>query len=376
MGLPRDFAIYASIVEPWHESLRDPSKSQAETLERLLSLYSKTRYGVDHSSDEVKGFEDFRARFPTIGYKEVSYYLEDVRKGDFRSFLPEPPQCWVMTRGSTGRQKTIPATKTHLDDILACGARALSNYIVKRGGLEITDGRILNLSMPSRVMSMEVEGNRQVYGYSSGTYSRLFPALGGAVLAPRQEEIDALGPGMGKTDWESRFKLVYEETKDEEISAAIGVAPVILSFIRYLKKRHNVFPRDLWKIHTVFCTSVRKIHFRYAPIFKKYLGASTVEIYSATEGVYAQQLDELPYIVPNYDRYLFEVEVGGRTRMLHELKRGEWGRLIVSSCMFPRYDIGDMIEAMGKNYFRVFGRAKTTHILEHRLYRLIFGWLI
>jgi hypothetical protein len=44
--------------------------------------------------------------------------------------------------------------------------------------------------------------------------------------------------------------------------------------------------------------------------------------------------------------------------------------------MFPRYDIGDMIEAAGKNYFRVFGRRKALTILEHRLYRLLFGWIL
>jgi len=377
MSLPRDFAVYASIVEPWYESLKDPSRSQAETLRRLLSIYSKTRYGEKHSPETVEGFESFRERFPIISYREISCYLEDVKKGDFRAFLPEPPQCWVMTRGSTGRQKTIPATKSHLNDILSCGARALSNYIVRRRSLDITGGRILNLSMPSRVMGLDAGDNRLVLGYSSGTYSRLFPTLGGAALAPRQEEIDALGPGMGKADWERRFELVYDETKNENISAAIGVAPVIIAFFRYLKKKHSLLPKDLWEIHAVFCTSVRKIHFRYAPIFEKYLGkASTIEIYSATEGVYAQQIDELPYISPNYDRYLFEVELGGRVKMLHELKRGEWGRLIVSSCMFPRYDIGDMVEAMGKNYFRIFGRANTLHILEHRLYRLLFGWLL
>jgi hypothetical protein len=82
-------------------------------------------------------------------------------------------------------------------------------------------------------------------------------------------------------------------------------------------------------------------------------------------------------VVPNYDKYLFEVETRRGTRMLHELQRGEWGRLIVSSCLFPRYDIGDMVEAAGKNYFRIFGRAaKRLHVLEHQLYRFFLGWLL
>jgi hypothetical protein len=44
--------------------------------------------------------------------------------------------------------------------------------------------------------------------------------------------------------------------------------------------------------------------------------------------------------------------------------------------MLPRYDIGDMIEAAGKNYFRVFGRNSTLTLLEHRLYRAFLGRLI
>jgi hypothetical protein len=122
---------------------------------------------------------------------------------------------------------------------------------------------------------------------------------------------------------------------------------------------------------------VRKIQFKYGPVLKKYFGqAPVVEIYSATEGVFAQQLDCLPYVTPNYDTYFFEVETAKGTRMLHELDRGEWGRLIVSSCILPRYRIGDMIESAGRNYFRVFGRDRASTLLEHRLYRLFFGWLI
>jgi hypothetical protein len=157
----------------------------------------------------------------------------------------------------------------------------------------------------------------------------------------------------------------------------MGVTPVILSFARYVAKKHGKKPKDIWNVHALFCTSVRKIQFRYAPVLKKYFGnVPLVEIYSATEGVFAQQLDNLPYITPNYDKYFFEVQTGHGTRMLHELKRGEWGNLIISSCMFPRYEIGDLIESAGKNYFRVVGRQGIMTLLEHRLYRLFLGWLL
>jgi hypothetical protein len=154
------------------------------------------------------------------------------------------------------------------------------------------------------------------------------------------------------------------------------VTPVILSFAKYVERKHGKKPKDLWNIRAMFCTSVKKIQFRYAPALKKRFGhVPVVEIYSATEGVFGQQIDDLPYITPNYDKYFFEVKTSHGTKMLHELERGEWGELLVSSCMFPRYAIGDMVEAAGKNHFRIFGRRSTQTLLEHRLHRLFFGWV-
>jgi len=106
-----------------------------------------------------------------------------------------------------------------------------------------------------------------------------------------------------------------------------------------------------------------------------YGDVSVVEMYTATEGAFGQQMDDYPYWRPNYDLYLFEVETGNGLKMLHELKRGEWGRLIISTPILPRYKIGDLVEGMGNNYFRVFGRDKPRTILEHRLYRIMFGWM-
>jgi hypothetical protein len=213
--------------------------------------------------------------------------------------------------------------------------------------------------------------------YSSGTYARLNPMFDRVSLLPRQEEIDALGSGVSRKDWMNRFDLAYNMAQDQNVTAAMGVTPVILSFARYIKGKYGKKPVDLWKTQAIFCTSVPKIHFKYGPILKKYFGdVPIVEMYTATEGVFGQQIDDYPYITPNYDAYFFEVATISGIKMLHELKRGEWGSLIVSSCMFPRYEIGDLIESVGKNYFRVFGRKKPLTLLEHRLYRALVGWIL
>ncbi len=366
-----------AFVNPWYQSLQNPLKAQNQALQDLIEHYKKTEYGKQHSIDDIKNIADFQFNFPKINYEKLQHYLEKVKEGNYHAILSDPPLCWVMTRGSTGVSKVLPVTKTHLEQIFSCGARALINYVLRKNDFTLLTGKILNLNFPSVAATMEIGGKTVDYGYSSGTYAKLNPMLSQVSLLPRQEEIDALGRGITKSDWEKRFELVYQKALQQNVTAAMGVTPVIFSFAKYIMKRYRKKPKDLWRLKALFCTSVRKIQFKYAPKLKSYYGeVHVVEMYTATEGVYGQQLDNLPYICPNYDKYLFEVETGKGIKMLHELKKGEWGRLLVSSCLFPRYDIGDMIEAMGKNYFRVFGRATALTILEHRLYRLLYGWFL
>jgi len=185
-----------------------------------------------------------------------------------------------------------------------------------------------------------------------------------------------MGSELTRKDWERRFDLVYNQAKNQDVTATMGVTPVIMSFARYMKRKYGKKPGDLWKLKALFCTSVPKIQFRYGPIMQRYFGeAPVVEMYTATEGVFAQQIDDCPYVTPNYDAYFFEVATGRGIKMLHDLKRGEWGRLVISSCMLPRYDMGDLIESAGNNYYRVIGRSNALTLLEHRLYRTFVGWL-
>ncbi len=371
-----DLGIFQPMIGSWYDSIKKPSEYQRKLLLELTKEYAKTRYGERHRALDVTDVTGFRANFPVVNYRDLSPYMAEVADGNYTAFLPEPLLCWVMTRGSTGVSKVLPVTQTHIEQILTCGARALINHVLRKKSLDLLTGKILNLNFPSTVHTIASRGQTITYGYSSGTYARLNPMLGKVSLLPRQEEIDELGSGITKRDWEKRFELAYRKATNENVAAAMGVTPVILAFARYMGKKHRKKPKDLWNLKALFCTSVRKIQFKYAPTLKKYFGqVPVVEVYSATEGVFAQQLDDFPYVTPNYDKYFFEVKTGQGTKMLHELKRGEWGDLIISSCIFPRYSIGDIIEAAGNNYFRIVGRHNTLTVLEHQLYRLFFRWL-
>ena len=361
----------------WEEGLADPVGAQEKVLRVLLEGYAKTDYGRAHGAGGINSIVDYRAKFPVVTYHNLEPWFERVRTEGHGVFLDEEPITWVMTRGTTGKSKVVPVTPRHLQDLIKCGSRAVLNFAMKHGGLKLLVGGVLNLQFPSNMRVLTQGGKEVIYGFSSGTYAKLNPMMAGLGLVPRQEEIDALQTDLTPAGWEKRYEYIYQKAKDREIMSIIGVAPVETGFARYVKKKHGVAPKDIWKLKVIYSTSVAKIQQEYAPRLRALYGdVPVVELYSATEGAFAQQWDDLPYVSPNYDVYFFEVETGSGVKMLHEMTRGEWGRIIISTAVLPRYRIGDLVEAMGKNHFRVFGRDKPEVVLEHRLWKLLVGWAI
>ena len=65
--------------------------------------------------------------------------------------------------------------------------------------------------------------------------------------------------------------------------------------------------------------------------------------------------------------------------MMHEMKPGEMGKLVVSTLILPRYQIGDIIRAFKPPYFRCIGRDRWWTPLNYgwrELYDLQSGPLI
>jgi hypothetical protein len=235
----------------------------------------------------------------------------------------------------------------------------MMNYVAKTGRYELFKGVNLNLNFPSNVGKVKAGSRELVYGYSSGIYTKHVSKFTPIRSVPAQEEIDALGGGKSVEDWEKRFELAYEKCKDENVTLVGGVCPTALRFARFLRKNHKVYPKDLWKTQIMTLGSVPGINTRYQPSLNALFGQAIIrEIYGTTEGMFGQQRDEKRAWVPNYDLFFFEVETRSGIKMLHEMRPGEMGSLIVSTPILPRYRIGDLIRSFQPPYFRCIGREE------------------
>jgi hypothetical protein len=80
-----------------------------------------------------------------------------------------------------------------------------------------------------------------------------------------------------------------------------------------------------------------------------------------------QQRDEKKAWVSNYDLVFFEVETESGIKVLHEVRPGQMGSMIVSTPVLRRYELDDLIRAspalsasdcVRPPYFRCTGRDK------------------
>lgn len=353
-------------LQPWYDAVADPAPAQEAVLKRLLSIYAQTDYGREHGAEHIATIQDYRRAFPAVTYDDYKPLIQRVMAGEEKLLLNEPVIGWAITRGTTENEpKFIPMTPTDLAMRVSAG-RAVMNYIMTSGRFDLFDGVNLNLNFPSVVGRVRVGERELEYGYSSGIYVKHVSALTPVRSVPAQDEIDALGGGKTIRDWEARFELAYQKCKDQNVTLVGGVAPTAVLFGQYLHRAHRVYPKNLWRVQIVTLGSVPGINTRYQPALEGLYGPVVIrEIYGATEGMFGQQRDTLRAWVPNYDLFFLEVQTRTGIKMLHEMRPGETGSLIVSTPVLARYRIGDMIRAFRAPYFRCIGREHWWTPLEY-----------
>ena len=349
--------LLVQMLKPWHDSLEKPASAQDAVLDNLLKDYAKTGYGKEHGAANIASIQDYRRAFPIATYADYKPLIEKSMAGETEALLWEDAVGWAITRGTTsGESKYIPMTQTDMRLRISAG-RAMMNYVASTGRYDLFAGVNLNLNFPSVVGNIKVGERELEYGYSSGIYTKHVSTFTPIRSVPNQDEIDALGGGKSIQDWEKRFELAYEKCKEENVTLVGGVCPTAIRFAKYLRKAHRAYPKDLWKTQIMTLGSVPGINTRYQASLNALYGRATIrEIYGATEGMFGQQRDEKRAWVPNYDLFFFEVATRSGVKMLHEMKPGEMGGLVVSTPILPRYRIGDLIRAFAPPYFRCIGR--------------------
>jgi len=106
--------------------------------------------------------------------------------------------------------------------------------------------------------------------------------------------MDAFGCGKTISDCDARVELAYQKRKDENVTLVAGVAPTTVRFAHYLRKKHKVYPKDLWKTQIVTLGNVPGTNTQYRPGLHAIYGPVAIRETEggATECMFGQQRDE------------------------------------------------------------------------------------
>lgn len=361
-----DSHLLEFFVNPWYDALDDPEEAQNNLFRNLIERYQKTEYGRTYKAHDLETLDEFRDKFPVATFPHYEPYIEKVKQGQWDAFLTEKPVEWGMTRGTTGHSKVIPYTQAEIEERFMLGPRCLMNYVYSTHDMSLFDGYVLLFVYPSVAGTDSLGGEERTYGYSSGIYTQHLSQKIGIKLVYTVDEINPFGTERVESQSKQRLEYIYQKCHDLPVTAIVGIAQLLLLFGRVTRKNHGVYPKDLWKNPLLVSSSLPAVHAKYGPALRAMYSCRDIrDIYGATEGFYAQQLDERPYCFPNYDFYLFEVQIGKKIKMLYEMKKGERGSLIVSSTLFPRYKIGDIVKSFGDGGIACISREEDFHRVKY-----------
>ncbi|MDD4888770.1 MAG: GH3 auxin-responsive promoter family protein [Phycisphaerae bacterium] len=89
---------------------------QDRLLTELLAGSVDSRFGADFGLRDIRGYADFAARMPLVGYDRIAPYIEPIKRGDVTGLFNPGTKVHMLalTSGTTGAVKYLPVTDRYL----------------------------------------------------------------------------------------------------------------------------------------------------------------------------------------------------------------------------------------------------------------------
>ncbi|MES2983959.1 MAG: GH3 auxin-responsive promoter family protein [Pseudomonadota bacterium] len=323
---------------------RDPARTQAALLQRILRAHSDTQFGNQYRFPTLTDARSYTATVPMHDYEALRPFIDRQMQGQEAILTAESPCHYLLTSGTTGQPKHLPLTKSALRHLRDCQQLAAYNHF--REAPLLFSGRLLSMTgagteghLPSGVP----------YGCLSGV---LLDAMTG-FMRRRSLPSAAL---------EHRYEAIAREAAAApDITAAITANPSSFLRLKEWMVREGVLSADsrlgdLWPNLQAIITWTHGNCAPYIPALRQEFPNATI----LEAGYLASELyGTIPIgqgrCVPALGHYFFEfIEVSAwdegirETQLLHALEQGKRYYVIVTSeSGLYRYSMHDIVETDG-----------------------------
>ena len=98
----------SKILELWSAKLAECERVQCETLLDILTAAADTEFGRKYGFADIADAEMFRSNVPITHWEDYDEDVDRMKKGVPDILFPGKAACFVVTSGTTGREKLIP----------------------------------------------------------------------------------------------------------------------------------------------------------------------------------------------------------------------------------------------------------------------------
>ncbi len=379
--------MYGRKVRKFLRGLQRPQEAQENCLSRIMKRNQGTVYGRRHKFSKISSPEKYQEQVPLTTYDDLKPYYEDIGQGAENVLYPDPTYQFMITSGTTGRQKYIPLSSYSLEENRDINMLIMARISSFTKGLQGLDSHIFSFSAPAIIP--EYSYGKYQCGYLTGIIGASGAAQGG--LFSRLGRIWPSDEVLNMIDWKEKSYRLALEIVPLKITTMIGLPSNLCSFFRTLVQ--DIAPRmlgdkdvpsetkdrlrramhrgelhigKLWPYMTYIIYG--GIHIDpYMPFFDSYFrGLHPISVYQATEGYLGFEWNFGEGINLSLNTVFFEFipadEPEARPRLISEVRKGVVYRpIITTSGGFYRYDLGDHIVFTKLNppTMRIVGRAGT-----------------
>lgn len=344
--------------------IKNPLEAQEKVLKNLIKQGASTRFGKDHSFEEIKDSRSFRELIPIRDYEDFRPYIDLILDGGKDILWPGRPLYYAKSSGTTSGAKFIPITKASMPQHIRAAREALLNYIYLTGNTKVVKGKHIFIQG-----SPVLENKKGVaLGRLSGIVAHYVPSYLQKNRMPSWETNCI-------EDWEAKVEAIVSETQKENMTIIGGIPSWVQMYFERLNAKTGRNISQLFPNFSLFVYG--GVNFEpYRGIFEKLIGKTpdSIEFYPASEGFFAYQdkqddkgllllldhgiyyefilastfLDETPLVFN-----LAEVEIGKNYVMIISSSAGLW-----------RYNLGDTIKFTSTSPFRIIVSGRIKHFIS------------
>lgn len=359
--IPRQRALQAYDTQA--ESL------QAHQLKKLITKAAHTEWGVKHSYDTIRSYEDYARRVPIQSYDDIKPYVERMRHGARNVLWPSQVRWYAKSSGTTNdKSKFIPVTSEGLKQMHYKGpADCLAYYLMTRPDSRFFDGKGLILGgshAPNYNLKHSLVGD-----LSAILIENIHP-LANFLRVP-SKEVALL------SDFEEKMERIARSTISKNITNISGVPSWMMAVIKRVLEITGAQSLDeVWPNLEIFFHG--GVSFApYRETYQQLIRSPRMqyrETYNASEGFFGVQNDPTdPSMMLMLDYGVFYEfipleELGKPDPTILPLTGIEVGRnyavVISNMCGLWRYLIGDTVRFTSKNPYKFVISGRTKHFIN------------